>query len=65
MFTDSHNHDFLEETISHHELLSRTGDVSVVVQDSHRREASDMRLQNDVRGQININLCLLRREGSD
>ena len=48
VFSDGQDHNFFKEAISHHELFCCTRDVSVVMEDSHCRVASDMRLQNDV-----------------
>ena len=65
MFTNGQNHNFFEETISHHKLLGGTRDVSVVVHDSHGRVASDVGLEDDVSCQVDVDLRLFGWEGSD
>ena len=65
VFPNGQNHNFFQETISHHELLGGARDVSVVVKNSHGRVASDVGLKDDVRSQVDIDLCLLGWEGSD
>lgn len=44
MITDRQNHDLLEEAITHHELLGSTRNVTVVVEDTHACETSDLHL---------------------
>ena len=65
VFPNCQNHDFFEETISHHKLLGGARDISVVVQNSHGRIAGDVSLEDDVSSQVDIDLCLLGWEGSN
>ena len=46
-------------------LLGGARDVPVVVQNSHGRVASDVGLEDDVSCQVDVDLRLLGREGSD
>ena len=48
-----------KEAIAHHELLGGTTDVAVVVHNAHASEPSDVHLQSNVLGHININVSLL------
>ena len=56
MFAESQDHQLLEEAIAHHELLGGTGDVPVVVQDTHACETSDLHLEGHVLAQVNVDL---------
>ena len=50
-----------EELVSHEELFACSGDVSVVVEDSHAGEPGDVDLHGDVLGQVSMDLGLLGR----
>ena len=65
VFPNGQNHNFFEEAISHHELLGSTRDVSIVVENSHGWVASNVGLEDDVRSQVDIDLCLFGWESSD
>ncbi len=41
------------------ELLGGSGDISVVVEDSHASISGDMHLHGDLSAQISLDLCLL------
>eukprot|EP00353_Schmidingerella_taraikaensis_P013931 CAMPEP_0185572314 /NCGR_PEP_ID=MMETSP0434-20130131/4270_1 /TAXON_ID=626734 ORGANISM="Favella taraikaensis, Strain Fe Narragansett Bay" /NCGR_SAMPLE_ID=MMETSP0434 /ASSEMBLY_ACC=CAM_ASM_000379 /LENGTH=221 /DNA_ID=CAMNT_0028188149 /DNA_START=247 /DNA_END=913 /DNA_ORIENTATION=- len=58
VLADGQDHQLLEEAIAHHELLGGAGDVSVVVEDAHAGEASDLHLEGNVGGQIRVNHSL-------
>ena len=42
------NHKLFHESVSHHELLGSSGDVTVVVLDSHTSVTSDLDSKSDV-----------------
>ena len=44
MLSQLKRHQLLEEAIAHHELLSCTADVAVIVHDAHASEARDVNL---------------------
>ena len=56
MFAEGQDHKLLKETISHHELLGGTRDVTVVVKDAHTGESGDLHLEGHVGGQVNLDL---------
>ena len=53
------DHKLLENLVSHKELLGGSGDVSVVVEDSHSSISGDMDLHGDVSLKVSVNLSLL------
>ena len=59
MLFKGQNHKLLKDFISHKELLGSSGDVSVVVEDSHACESSDVDLDGNVSSQISMNLGFL------
>ena len=59
VITDLADHDHLEESVSHHELLAGTGNVAIVVQDTHASESGDVHLKGDVGLDVEGNLGLL------
>ena len=58
VLAERQDHQLLEEAIAHHELLGRTRNVSVVVEDAHAGEASDLYLEGDVGREVNVDLSL-------
>jgi hypothetical protein len=56
---DGQDHQLLENLVTHHELLGSTRNISVVVENSHTSETSDLDLNCDVTGQIGVDLGLL------
>ena len=61
VFTEGEDHELLEETISHHELLSGARDVPVVVQNAHASESGDLNLEGNVRCEVDLDHRLARR----
>ena len=59
MLLDSEDHDHLEEAVAHEELFRGSGDVSVVVEDSHACESGNVHLHGDVACQVGVDLSLL------
>ena len=65
VFTERQDHKLLEEAITEHELLGGTGDVTVVVEDAHTCETGNLDLEGDVGAEIDVDLGLLGRVGTD
>ena len=70
MLLDGKDHQLFKDLVTHEELLRSTGNVSVVVHDSHASESGNVHLHGDVSGQISMNLGLLagmnsRSQGSN
>lgn len=64
VLTQLHNHELLKEAVAHEELLGRSGDVPVVVEDAHACEASHVHLQRDVLSHLHIDVGLARGVGT-
>ena len=62
MLFKGENHNLLKEPVTQHELLGGSGDVSVVVQDSHTCVSGDVHLEGHMRLNIHIDLSLGSRE---
>jgi len=58
------DHKLFEELVSEEELLGGTGDVSVVVEDTHARVTSKVDLEGHVLGHIEIHVSLVRGVGT-
>lgn len=52
-------HQLLQDLIAHEELLGRSRNVSVVVQDAETCETGNLDLHGDVTGQVRVDLSLL------
>lgn len=59
LVTERHNHNLFQDAVSIHELFGGTGNVSVVVQDPHSIESSDLYLQSEMGADIWVELHLL------
>jgi len=59
------DHKLFEETISHHELLSGTGNVSVVVENTHTGETGSLNLDSYMSSDIELHVSLGSGEGTD
>lgn len=64
MLTDRQDHKLLEETISKHELLGSTRDVTVVVKDSHTCVTGDLNLECHMGAKVDIDLSLASGVGT-
>ena len=64
VFTDRQDHELLKEAISEHKLLRGARDITVVVQNTHARETSNLYLKGHVLAQIDVDLSLFCGEGS-
>ena len=66
LVAERQNHQLLEETVSVEELLGGSGDVSVVVENSHSVVTGDLGLDGDVVAEIEVHLsgCHLENTSS-
>ena len=64
VFTEGKDHELLKEAITEHKLLGGTGNVAVVVQDSHTSVTSNLNLKSYMVSKIRVSLSLAGREGT-
>ena len=58
MFTELENHKVLKHGVAHHELLSGTANVAVVVKKTHSGETSAVNLEGDVQVHVEVRVDL-------
>lgn len=65
MLFNLQDHKLFKELVTHEELLGGTGDVSVIVKDSHTGVSCNLNLKSQVSLHGNIDISLLGREHTD